>query len=342
MTFDDAITLYLDASRQLDHSRTHLQCEERLLRRFADYCVRQSARGVQDIAPALLQAYQKWVRGLKHVNGRPLTVPYQNNHIRFVWAWSKFLYDRGLILSDFARDHEKLRDPDRLPRGVMNKEQMMQMLRQPIVTTPIGYHDRTVLELMFSTGLRGGEVCKLTVYDVNLDERLVRVIQGKGKKDRLVPVGKVPAAYLRDYLDQVRPILLRAHQHASVFVKRDGLPLRVEHLKYIVQRYRSKAHLPDSITVHSLRHTCATEMLRGGASVRHVQELLGHSSIQTTQVYTRLVITDLKKAHQRTAPSERRKNTEPVRFDASAAKWCDEGNAAAWRKRKMGITRPIG
>ena len=330
MTFEEAINLYLEMSRQLGHSSSYVNGESFQLHRFAEYCRSRNAEEIQDVTPALVIDYQKWVRTLKRIDGRIHTVHYQNRQIRLVWLFGKFLADRAIILIDFGRNHATLRDPDRLPRGVMNKEQMMQMLREPATTIPMGYHDRTLLELMFSTGLRGCEVCKLTVYDVNLDERLIRVIQGKGRKDRIIPFGKVAGTYLREYLQQVRPILLRKLQHVSVFLKRNGSPLHVEHLQYLVRKYRSAAKLSDSITTHSLRHTCATEMLRGGASVRHVQELLGHSSIDTTQIYTRLLVGDLKRVHKRTSPSERRKALEEVHFGTSALKWRDDGNSKAW------------
>lgn len=115
-----------------------------------------------------------------------------------------------------------------------------------------------------------------------------------------------------------------------MFLSSIGRALEPKALLRIFKAYRDKAHLPDTITTHSLRHTCATELLKGGASVRHVQELLGHARISTTQIYTRVVPLDLKKAHARTAPSERRHDAEAVRFDPGKARWRDLHNAGSW------------
>ncbi len=254
----------------------------------------------------------------------------------------KQLYKRGLIMSDITSTLEPLRDPLRLPRGIMNKDQVMQMLQQPYMTTPLGFRDRAILEVLYSTALRGGELCRLTLYDVEMPARMMRVL-GKGSKERVVPFGKVAAGYLGEYIKNVRDIFTRRSPERSrrceggqskptsvVFLSTTGLPLRTSDLGRIVKTHRDKAGLPDNITVHSLRHTCATEMLKGGASIRHVQELLGHASIQTTQIYTHVVQTDLQKAHARTAPSERRKAVDIPEFDTDHPGWNDRRNIPYW------------
>jgi integrase/recombinase XerD len=204
------------------------------------------------------------------------------------------------------------------------------LLQAARLSTPTGFRDRTLFEVLYSTGLRGGELCKLTLYEVNLQERMLRVIEGKGRKDRVVPVGKVAASYLAEYIRAVRPILLGDQQTPAVFVTARGAPFKTNNLRQQFILHRDRAGLPDIITVHSLRHTCATEMLKGGASIRHVQELLGHASISTTQIYTHVVQTDLKKAHARTAPSERRQAVDVPSFDTVAPSWNDNRNAKYW------------
>jgi integrase/recombinase XerD len=171
------------------------------------------------------------------------------------------------------------------------------------------------------------ELCKLAVYDVDLKERTVRINMGKGKKDRVVPIGKVAAGYVAEYLANVRPLIIAGHKSQAaamhvhgmgierLFVSNHGTALRTETLRRILMRYANAAHLPGSTTTHSMRHGCATEMLKGGASVRHVQEMLGHSHITTTQIYTRVVPSDLKRVHHRTAPSERRRAIDVPAFE---------------------------
>jgi len=303
------------------------------LDRFADWC---ATHGVADLREANLETlfdFHRWMKQHKRPDGQVCSIKYQNRYVRLVKQLFKLLADRNHVMADIGRDFPPLHDPHSLPRGIMNKDQIMSMLQQPYLTTPLGFRDRTILEVLYSTGLRSGELCRLTLYDLNLSERTLRVLQGKGKKDRVVPIGKVAAGYLTEYIKNVRPVILDKNVSPLVFVSSTGRNLRTADLGRIVKMYRDKAHLSDSITTHSLRHTCATEMLKGGASIRHVQELLGHADIKTTQIYTHVVPTDLKKAHTRTAPSERRRMVEDVRFPSGdKPKWNDKRNTVEWRK----------
>ena len=220
-----------------------------------------------------------------------------------------------------------LRSPQRLPKGVITNDQVMRWMNQPNLSTPVGFRDRTLMEVSYSTGLRGAELCKLTAYDVNVKDRTVRVIMGKGRRDRIVPIGKVALGFVAEYLDSVRPLLLAKNRGQSVerlFLTNRGAAMHTYVLRRILMQYRDAARLPRSVTVHSLRHACATEMLKGGANVRHVQEMLGHTTLITTQVYTRVVPSDLKRIHKITAPSERRRVIDVPSFKQKA--WRDKKN----------------
>ena len=187
---------------------------------------------------------------------------------------------------------------------------------------------RAIFELLYSSGLRSGELCKLTLYDLDRSKRLVTITQGKGRKDRLVPVGHIALEWLTRHLTESRPTLVAQAKPGPaatlLFLTKHGLPFTPAKLLHLVRSYAATHHLPASTTTHSLRHACATGMLRGGASIRHVQEMLGHSSIKTTQIYTHIVKDDLKAIHAKTAPSERRALTEAPAFEFTN-----------WRPRKQ-------
>ncbi|MFO7871106.1 MAG: tyrosine-type recombinase/integrase [Kiritimatiellia bacterium] len=329
MTPDEAIALYLYDCRNRHLSDASIRSTAIYLGHFAKFCDHNHLDDLRNATAKTLQDFLKWTKMQKGPNKEPWGVKYQHRHVREVKQLFRLLYKRGLIMSDITATLEPLRDPLTLPRGIMDKDQVMKLLQQPLMTTPIGFRDRTMLEVLYSTGLRGGELCRLTLYNLDLQARMIRVL-GKGRKERVVPVGKVATGYLGEYLKAVRPILLGKHTTAVVFLTATGLPLRTHDLGRIVKMYRDKAHLPDNITTHSLRHTCATEMLKGGASIRHVQELLGHADIATTQIYTHVVQTDLQKAHARTAPSEQRKNVDVPSFDHDVPRWNDNRNAKYW------------
>ena len=330
MKFAAAIGLFIEDGRARGLSPRTLSQYGASLGRFAEWC---ECRGVDDARDAALEHVLGFRRSLdarRATDGRQTTIAYRNRHVRCARLLFRLLFKRGLILSNLAARIPEYRDPKRLPRGILDKNQMTQLLQAARLATPTGFRDRTVFEVLYSTGLRGGELCKLTLYEVNLQERMLRVVEGKGKKDRVVPVGKVACSYLAEYIKAVRPILLGEQQTPAVFVTARGAPFQTTNLRQQFIVHRDRAGLPDLVTVHSLRHTCATEMLKGGASIRHVQELLGHASISTTQIYTHVVQTDLQKAHARTAPSEQRQAVDVPAFDAAAPSWNDRRNAKFW------------
>lgn len=299
-----------------------------------------------------LERYREFLARRRKRDGESLSLTYQNRQIRFIRHFFGFLHRRGKILIDPCAGLPALRDPKRLPRDILTDEEVRRLLQQPDLATAQGFRDRALLELMYSTGLRGREVCRLRIYDLDLEDRTLCVIRGKGRKDRVVPIGKVAVGYLREYLEKVRPLLARrcgvdgrrssiedeamAAGHTAVFLSASGTALRTGLLWRIMRRYSERLqtspgqvglrqeNLGRRITPHTLRHSCATEMLKGGASIRHVQEMLGHSRIATTQIYTRVVPMDLKKVHQRTAPSQRRRKVEVPTFEYQG--WRDPRN----------------
>jgi len=243
----------------------------------------------------------------------------KNYQLKILWTVRdlfRYLHETERVLTDITLDLPPLHKAKALPKNLMNREQIARLLHQPNLSTAEGFRDRCIFELLYSSGLRGAELCALTPYDLDLQSRVVRIVQGKGRKDRQVPVGKVAAQFLAEYLRQVRPVLLKKKKADSrLFLMGTNV------LRQRFRKHREAAHLGDIYTVHSLRHSCATEMLRGGASVRHVQELLGHSSIDTTQDYTRVVIDDLQKTHGRTAPGNRRQESAFIPFNRTTAAW---------------------
>ena len=286
---------------------------------------------IRDVTARQLQDYHDYLVMRISIYGRPVSAGHRQSQIHAITGFYAFLKQRKKIVMNPFADFPKLRKSHRLPKGVITNAQVLRWLAQPDVSTPLGYRDRTIMEVLYSTGLRGMELCNLTAYDLDMKERTVRVNQGKGHKDRIVPIGKIAIGYVTEYLANVRPILLGRGQGKSaigqLFLSNHSTPLRTAILRRILMHYRAAARLPESVTVHSLRHACATEMLKGGASVRHIQEQLGHAHLSTTQIYTRVVPSDLKRVHHATAPSERRRVIDVPDFELHG--WRDKRNAGA-------------
>ncbi len=296
-------------------------------------------RDLRDLDLNDILTYQKHLAKPRKTTGLSNSIGYQHTQLRCVKNYTAFLKEREQLLIDPCENLPVLHSPKSLPKGVLSNAQIMKLLRMCDVSDPLGFRDRVIMEVLFSCGLRGRELCRLTIYDPDFDKKTLRVLQAKGRKDRVVPIGKAALEYLREYIARVRPIILeknqgnrgkRANGAAALFHTQIGTPLRVDTLWKIIRGYRKNANLPETVTTHSFRHACATEMLKGGASVRHVQEMLGHADITTTQIYTHLAKADLQKIHQKTAPSERRKDKAAPVFEMTN-----------WRPRKRKKPRKI-
>ncbi len=224
----------------------------------------------------------------------------------------RWLMTRGLVLFDPTASLRLSRSLDRLPRPVLPEEAVEKLLGAPSAATPTGLRDRALLALLYSTGLRRAEVSALDLNDVELTEGLVHVRRGKGGKPRLVPPGESAAEELRRYLTKGRPEMAEGHRMprtAALFVgtggrghRNQGGRLRPDGVSLLVRRTCEKAGLSRPVRAHALRHAFATHLLRAGADVRHVQRLLGHSSVVTTETYTNVAVRDLAEVHARSHP----------------------------------------
>lgn len=237
------------------------------------------------------------------------TVHTTHSHLRAVRRLYEFLDDQGKILMNPAAGIQMPKLERNLPRNVMTRAEIRRLLDEPDTSCPVGIRDRTMLEVFYSTGLRVAELCHLTVHDVDLQNGYLRINCGKGCKDRVVPLGKKARAYLSEYLRHVRGSFTRQRRdERALFVaefRKSGNGLTTTRVNQIVRAYARKAGIKTQVSPHVFRHTCATHLLEGGADISQVQRLLGHVMINTTQVYTRVAQTDVKKTHRATHPRER-------------------------------------
>ncbi len=173
---------------------------------------------------------------------------------------------------------------------------------KPSGAEQMGLRDRAILETLYSTGIRRMEVVNLTVYDLDMERGTLMVRQGKGKKDRMVPIGERAVAWLERYLNDTRPGLVVPPDDATFFLTSSGEPLSPSRLTQLVREYVDAAEIGKRGACHLFRHTMATLMLENGADIRYIQEMLGHAELSTTQIYTRVSIRRLKTVHALTHP----------------------------------------
>ena len=225
-------------------------------------------------------------------------------HTAALRNFHKFMAVEQICESSPAEDLPTAARIQRLP-DVISQEKAEELLDQPFPNSPLGIRDRAILELLYGCGLRVSELCDLEVRGVLLEDELLRVF-GKGSKERIVPLYESAIEWLKKYLSSSRPTLLlkdkAGRAHSALFISVRGNTMSADSLRKVFSSYLVAAGLDGSLSPHAMRHKYATELLGGGADLRIVQELLGHESLSTTQVYTHLSVDRLKEAAKAAHP----------------------------------------
>lgn len=256
-----------------------------------------------DVTAAMMEQFQQHLHDYRKPDGRPLLLATQAavfGSIRQFFRWA-VAHDR------VARDPTLLlhlpRREQRLPRAVLTVAEAELVMDQPDVSLDLGLRDRALLELLYSTGIRRGEAHRLELEDVDPGRAAVMIRQAKGRKDRVVPVGARALSWMDAYLRDARPAL--KPKSAAFFVSsEDGLALTPGRMTQIVRACVESSGISKRGGCHMFRHTVATLMLESGADIRHVQAMLGHSSLNSTQIYTHVSMVALHAVHARTFPDD--------------------------------------
>lgn len=216
-------------------------------------------------------------------------------------AFYRFMTAEGYMDANPAEVVEAGTKGIKLPR-VLSEDEVVRLLNQPDITSAEGFRDRTMLEVLYATGMRVSELINLTLERVDLNMKYI-IAFGKGSKERIVPLGSVAAEFLQQYLEKVRPKLTHEDRKTNiVFLAFGGHELTRQRFWQIIRAYGRKANINKALTPHILRHSFATHLLDNGADLRSVQELLGHSDISTTQIYTHLTNKRLRDIYAKSHP----------------------------------------
>lgn len=216
-------------------------------------------------------------------------------HISSLRRFYRYLLRESEIQKDPTTDIPLPRLGRPLPKSI-NETEVEQLLSAPETHTSLGLRDRAMLETLYATGLRVSELCQLTLFQINLQQGLVKVM-GKGNKERLVPLGEEAISWLEQYLDESRSHIIRGHTTDALFPSNRGTAMSRQTFWYLIKRHAQKAGIKRSISPHTLRHAFATHLVNHGADLRVVQMLLGHSDLSTTQIYTHVARERLKQLH---------------------------------------------
>jgi len=304
------IEAFLLELRRRNVSAALLDQAHQVLPRFLAHLREKQIHDLRAVSEETIEAYACRLAQHKTRHGRPLADATQLAHLLMIRRLFRFLLKRRWILLDPTKNLVLPR-PKTLPRRVLTPSQARRLMN-----TAHRYHgrwwwphvetrDHAVLETLYGTGIRRAECCRLDLGDLDLSQGQLLIRNGKGKKDRLVPLPVRARLALDAYVREARPAFVRGRRERALFTTWRGARLKPVTLAAMLKRRAKAAGLTVPLSPHVLRHTCATHLLRGGADVRHVQELLGHDSIDSTMRYTRVNVTDLAKVMARAHPRER-------------------------------------
>lgn len=275
------------------------------LRLFLQWAQERTLTRPEQITRSILEAYQRHLFHYRKKNGKPLSITTQRGRLNAIRYYFGYLVRERHIDANPASDLILPRRSIRLPPEPLTIPEIEALIAAPDISDPLGIRDRAILELFYTTGIRRTELARLQITDLQPDAGILFVRQGKGRKDRVVPVGNRALHWLAHYLDRCRPSLTQHPDQHSLFLTAYGEPFNPDVLGRLVVGYMRQAGITRFGACHLLRHSCATHMLEGGADIRYVQELLGHAKLDTTAIYTHVSITALKAVHARCHPAEK-------------------------------------
>ena len=283
---------YLEALQVQNYSERTIENRLSYLNAFVIWCEDRELKRPEEITKPILERYQKHLLHTKKRDGKPLSFRAQHARLVPIRAFFKWLCRQNILLSNPASDLVLPRLEKRLPKHVLSMKEVETVLNVPNVMTSQGVRDRAILEVLYSTGIRRSELASLQLYDLDTERGTLMVRLGKGKKDRMVPIGERAIAWVERYCEDVRPLLVGpplGRDDNTLFLTHLGEAFTPNRLTQLVRETIQKADIGKSGSCHLFRHACATLMLENGADVRFIQAMFGHAKLETTEIYTHVL-----------------------------------------------------
>lgn len=288
MSFYSSLSEYIQYLEAKNYAKNTLSAQRRIVLQFFRYLNERGLTDFREATPATVIHYRDYLK-----KGKGYSHNYIYLQMGVIKSFYRFLYERRLIKDKSLTEYSYLRPIKDLPKEIPAEEELSLLLDKDF-----NKRDKAILELYYGTGLRHSELIRLNRADIDFSQNLVFVHKGKGKKDRLVPVTDYALGLVSDYLRS------RKDKSEALFLSSTGKRIDDNIVTRIFKKLNQQSPLGKNVTPHTLRHCFATHLLRGGAKIRQVQEILGHEDMGTTQRYTHLEITDLKQAIKRFHPTE--------------------------------------
>lgn len=306
----NALWRYMEYTRIRGYTRQTRYGYARYGQDFVNWCTDAGIRSLSEMTTDVLSSYQHMVGRLRKRNGHELAVRSQLSKLIPVRAFFRWLGREHAAAREALAQCELPKAPRTLPRALLSPKEILRLLQQPDVETAVGLRDRAVLELFYGVGLRRAELLGLAIDDLDCERMQLMIREGKGGRDRIVPVGAQAMQWLEQYLHQARPRFVDESRDDDqrLFIGRRGKTLSPNWMSGLVNGYLRKIRPGKPGACHLLRHSMATTMLENNADIRYIQAMLGHAQLSSTQIYTHVSMSHLRRVYEATHPSARRQD----------------------------------
>lgn len=308
---------FINWLRAMHYSEHTIKTRRIELNYFIVWCEERSIKMPAEINRAILERYRQYTFHYhRQVDGLALSLNCQSSRLVSVRVFFRWLTRQHHLLVNPAGELDLPKKEQRLPRHVLSVAEIAQVLNAAETTSAfamasgLGLRDRAILETLYSTGIRRTELVNLNCSDLDLERGTLLIRLGKGKKDRMVPIGERALAWITRYQNEVRPDHIDDENEPSLFLSRQGKRQTGKQVSSMAKKVIDSAKLdrmqnagPLNSSCHLFRHACATHMLENGADIRYIQALLGHTNLSTTEIYTQVAIHKLKQVHDATHPA---------------------------------------
>lgn len=279
------------------------------LKMFLGWAQERSLSCPDQITRPILESYQSWLYRYEKEDGQPLSVRTQRARLGTLQRFFSWLCKTGFLMANPAADLELPRKPYHALPKALNADELRRLMGSCNVSDPLGLRDRAILETLYATGMRRGELVALDLGDIDLTASSVHIRNGKGGKGRLLPLGKASLRWLEAYLERSRPRLSMGEGERAFFLSGYGDRFNPNYLGNWVSKMLKGAGIEKKGSCHLLRHSCATHMMENGADIRLIQRMLGHARLDTTQIYTEVSLVHLREVYEKSHPAAQVKRT---------------------------------
>lgn len=298
----DVVVMIAEFKNQLKargYAASTIGCYSQYLSYFRDYLVDLGLTDIKTINREVIRDYQAMVMN------KDLAMETQGLMIRPVKRFFGYLLETHRLLIDPTEGIVEVTRKGRKMPPVLTIEEMKRLLEQPNLSLRVQIRDRAVMEVFYTTAIRLDELLSLEIYDVDFKDKVIFIRKGKGRRQRVVPLGDNASRFLKEYLERIRPRYAKKNpKERKLFLTNEGKPINPGTIRAFLRTYRIAARIKKTVSPHTFRRSCATHMLQQGADIRYIQKLLGHKCLRTTQIYTKVMPVEIKETHERTHPGK--------------------------------------